>query len=78
MIRLDLPCEVVHEGGGRSDSYSEEGEEEERRISSIRTMQQYWNNNNKAGAGGFDDADIQTDLKMLSLQMNTELHSAMD
>mmetsp|Transcript_30625 Transcript_30625/g.58057 ORF Transcript_30625/g.58057 Transcript_30625/m.58057 type:complete len:838 (+) Transcript_30625:58-2571(+) len=79
VIRLDLPCEVVHEGGGSSSSYPEDGEEEdEQRISSIRTMQQFWNDDNKADADSFDDTDIQTDLKMLSLRMIGELQTGMN
>ena len=69
-IRLDLPCEVVSAGCGGINGYAEEGEDDnERRVSSIRTMQQYWTSNNKADSVGFDDTDIQKDLKMLSLQM---------
>ena len=62
LIRVDLPCEVVHgnEGGD---------EEDERRVSSSRTMQQFWNNSNETYDDGFDDIDIQTDLKLLSLRM---------
>ncbi|KAL7539401.1 hypothetical protein ACHAXR_011869 [Thalassiosira sp. AJA248-18] len=64
-IRLDLPCEVVH-GGCGWDGYPEEGEENERPESVIRTMQQFWlNNDDKREGNGFDDTDIQNDLKML-------------
>lgn len=73
-IRLDLPCDVVHEGGG--SVHPEEGEEEERRVSSIRTMRQFWNDGHAADADGFDDTDIQTDLKMLSLRMIGELQTS--
>ena len=67
-IRMDLPCEVVHCDEG-SSCYREDGEDEGRSVSSIRVMQQFWNNNKSSDANGFDDTDIQNDLRMLSLRM---------
>jgi len=69
VIRLDLPCEVVH-GDGGSSGYPEDGEEE-RHVSSIRTMQKFWVNssNSDEDGDGFDDTDIQSDLRMLSMRM---------
>lgn len=65
-IRLDLPCTVVH-----VDNEEELTDEEDGNIhtSSIRTMQQFWNDNNNNEDVGFDDTDIQDDLKALSLRM---------
>mmetsp|Transcript_43196 Transcript_43196/g.91871 ORF Transcript_43196/g.91871 Transcript_43196/m.91871 type:complete len:219 (-) Transcript_43196:605-1261(-) len=71
-IRLDLPCDVVHEGAGVS-GFPDEGEEEERHVALFRTMQQFWKDNDTADAGGFDDTDIEPDLKFLSLRMISEL-----
>ncbi|KAL9185303.1 hypothetical protein ACHAXT_003080 [Thalassiosira profunda] len=78
-IRLDLPCDVVHVDSG-ADGYREDGEDEERHVSSIRTMQQFWKDDGDgdaaavgSDANGFDDTDIQSDLKMLSLRLHGDL-----
>ena len=69
VIRLDLPCEVIHDS-----VVSSEGEDcDERHVSSLRTMQQFWNNNEMGGDVGFDDSDIQSDMKTLSLRMIEQL-----
>jgi hypothetical protein len=68
LIRVDLPCEVVHDNEGLG-SLGSGDEEDERRVSSSRTMQQFWNNSYETHDDGFDDIDIQTDLKLLSLRM---------
>lgn len=70
VIRLDLPCEVIH-----GSVLSSAGEDcDDRHVSSIRTMQQFWNNNEVIGGDvGFDDSDIQSDMKTLSLRMIKQL-----
>ena len=75
VIRLDLPCEVVH-GGVELDDDPEEGRDEERRMSSISAMRQYWSEDKKSNDSGedyFDASDIQNDLKMLSLRLIHQL-----
>jgi hypothetical protein len=68
LIRVDLPCEVVHDNEG-SSSLGGGDEEDERHVSLSRTMLQFWNNSNETYDDGFDDIDIQTDLKLLSLRV---------
>ena len=68
LIRVDLPCEVVH-GNEGSSSLGGGDEEDERHVSLSRTMQQFWNNSNETYDDGFEDIDIQTDLKLLSLRV---------
>jgi hypothetical protein len=68
VIRVDLPCEVVH-GNEGSSCLGDGDKEDERRVSSCRKMQRFWNNNNETYDDGFDDIDVQTDLKLLSLRM---------
>ena len=66
-IRLDLPCTVVHVNNEEESADEDDGN---KHTSSIRTMQQFWNddtNNNEIS--GFDDTDIQDDLRALSLRM---------
>ena len=65
-IRLDLPCTVVHVN---NEEESTDEDDSNIHTSSIRTMQQYWNDNNNNEDVGFDDTDIQDDLKALSLRM---------
>lgn len=75
VIRLDLPCEVVH-STEQSSGYAGDVNEENQHISSIRTMQRYWNNTNRVKRDyedGFDDTDIQADMKALSLRMIEKL-----
>ena len=72
VIRLDLPCEVVHSTEQSNNGYAGDVNEENQHISSIRTMQRYWNNTHSVKTDyedGFDDSDIQGDMKALSLQM---------
>ena len=64
-IRLDLPCTVVHVDS-EDESIDEDGNIH---TSSIHTMQQFWNDNTNNEISGFDDTDIQDDLKALSLRM---------
>ena len=63
-IRIDLPCDVVHVEDGKDDI-----ERHLSGVASIRTIQQFWKDNHKSGGDYFDDTDIQSDLKMLSLHM---------
>ena len=76
VIRLDLPCEVVH-STELSSGYARDVNEENQHTSSMRTMQRYWNNNNNSVKtdyeDGFDDTDIQDDMNSLSLQMIKKL-----
>ncbi len=70
-IRMDLPCEVIH--CSEEDRAEDEGEGEIVVPSSaIRIMQQFWksdNNPRTKSDEGFDDTDIRTDLKHLSLRI---------
>ncbi|KAL3776595.1 hypothetical protein ACHAW5_009460 [Stephanodiscus triporus] len=68
VIRVDLPCEVVH-GNEESSCLGDGDKEDERRVSSCRKIQRIRNNNNETYDDGFDDIDVQTDLKLLSLRM---------
>lgn len=69
VIRLNLPCEVIHGSEGLS-SLENRDEEGEKHVSSRRTMQQFWKNNNTLTYDeGWDDIDIQPDLKLLSLRL---------
>lgn len=68
VIRLDLPCEVIH--GDVLFSLENRDEEGERHVSSRRTLQLFWNNDNtETNDEGLDDIDIQPDLKLLSLRL---------
>ena len=72
MIRLDLPCEVVHGGGGGLDDDPEDGDNEhDSQLLSIRSVRQYWKDNVPPVSDGddFDRLDIQNDMKMLLLWM---------
>lgn len=60
VIRLDLPCEVVHERSSNRD-------EEVEHISSDRTIQQFLLQHNKMD--GFEDPCVQEDLKVLSSEL---------
>ncbi|KAL3816512.1 hypothetical protein ACHAXA_001905 [Cyclostephanos tholiformis] len=68
VIGVDLPCRVVH-GKEGSSFLASEGEEDESTVQSRRMMEQFRNNTNKRYDNGFDDIEIQTDLKLLSLRM---------
>ena len=68
VIRVDLPCTVVHCDEG-SSTVGDGGEEDESTVSSSRMMKQFWNNTNERYGNGFDDIDVQPDLKLLSLRM---------
>jgi hypothetical protein len=67
-IRVDLPCKVVHCDEG-SRTLGDGNEEVESTVSSRRMMQQFWNNASERDGKGFDDIDVQSDLKLLSLRM---------
>lgn len=71
VIRLDLPCEVVHSGGGLDDDPEDGDDKHDRQLSSICSVRQYWKENFPSASDGddFDCSDIQNDLKMLSLRM---------
>lgn len=69
VIRLDLPCEVIHGSEGLS-SLENRDEEGERHVSSRRTMRQFWNHDDsETYVEGLDDINIQPDLKLLSLRL---------
>ena len=64
VIRLDLPCEVVHSGIGLNEDPEDNEEEEERNMSS--TAFSRGGNNNKEDI--FEESDL-SDLNVLSLEM---------
>ncbi|KAL7553345.1 hypothetical protein ACHAWF_016617 [Thalassiosira exigua] len=73
VIRLDLPCEVVHVDEELNEYAEDEGEEGHGQT--IRAMQQFWNSDTETDSGGFDDTGIHKDLKMLSMRMLKEVES---
>ncbi|KAL3758503.1 hypothetical protein ACHAWU_008257 [Discostella pseudostelligera] len=67
VIRLDLPCEVVHDHEA-SDKYNGDGNAEEAHATSIG-MQNFWKPNHDMHAEGVDDIGIQSELNVLSIRM---------
>jgi hypothetical protein len=67
VIRLDLPCEVVHDNE-KSSNFGDENSEEEMQRMSIK-MQTNWKPYNERHADGVDDIDIKKELNILSIQM---------
>jgi hypothetical protein len=68
VIRLDLPCEVVHDHEA-SDKYNGDGNTEEEAHATSIGMQKFWNPNHDMHAEGVDDIDIKSELNVLSIRM---------
>ncbi len=68
VIRLDLPCEVVHDNEMSSNYFGDGNSEEEMQGMSLK-MQTNWKPCNERHADGVDDIDIQSELNILSIRM---------
>lgn len=68
VIRLDLPCEVVHDHEA-SDKCNGDGNTEEEAHATSIGMQKFWNPNHDMQAEGVDDIDIKSELNVLSIRM---------
>lgn len=68
-IRLELPCEVVHENERSSNYFSDGNLEEDVHATSSRRMQNSWRYSSDTHGKGVDDIDIRADLNTLSIRM---------
>lgn len=71
IIRLDLPCEVVHGNEVSGSDFRDgnaEGEQENMHSTSIG-MQKFWKPSHERHVEGVDAVDVQPELNILSVQM---------